>query len=324
MTSKQLKLIAAALAVLLLLWGGSALLSRGSDTITGSLAVPALVEADVDTITIVKATDSIVLVKQAPPPAPAAWTVNGHRAAPDQVRDLFQALQDTVRPELVAQDSSSFARLNVDSAAGRWLRVRGGGGGGGGGGKPLLQLIVGARGSVYPSVYVRRPGDTHVYLWRGRLAQLMDRGGGVDDWRDKRIAALQADSVESVDVARGKERYTLTRGPKAWVLNGGVADSGGVARYLGRLRAIVASGFATPQQADSARAARAARPTRRLTVHGPRGSVLLSLAFDTTATGFLVRHLAGSGGEAATVYRMNAWDVDGLTPASRSLLRTTK
>src|SRR3989441_12219669 len=213
MTSKQLKLIAAALAVLLLLWGGSALLSRGSDTITGSLAVPALVEADVDTITIVKATDSIVLVKQAPPPAPAAWTVNGHRAAPDQVRDPFQALQDPVRPELVAHASSSFARLNVDSAAGRWLRVRGGG-------KPLLQLIVGARGSVYPSVYVRRPGDTHVYLWRGRLAQLMDRGGGVDDWRDKRIAALQADSVESVDVARGKERYTLTRGPKAWVLNG--------------------------------------------------------------------------------------------------------
>src|SRR3989442_8424406 len=169
MPSKQLNLIAAALAVLLLLWGGSALLSRGSDTITGSLAVPALVEADVDTITIVKATDSIVLVKQAPPPAPAAWTVNGHRAAPDQVHDLFQALQDTVRPELVAQDSSSFARLNVDSAAGRWLRVRGGGGGGGGGGgKPLQQLIVGARGSVYPSVYVRRPGHTHVYLWRGR------------------------------------------------------------------------------------------------------------------------------------------------------------
>src|SRR5437867_9032410 len=119
-------------------------------------------------------------------------------------------------------------------------------------------------------------------------------------------------------------RSTLTRGPKAWVLNGGVADSGAVARYLERLRAIVASGFATPRQADSARAARAARPTRRLTVRGPRGSVLLSLAFDTTATGFLVRHLAGSGGEAATVYRMNAWDVDGLTPASRSLLRTPK
>src|SRR2546426_12567969 len=113
MTSKQLKLIAAALAVLLLLWGGSALLSRGSDTITGSLAVPALVEADVDTITLVKATDSIVLVKQAPPPAPAAWTVNGHRAAPDQVRDLFQALQDTVRPELVGLAPHRITALGI-------------------------------------------------------------------------------------------------------------------------------------------------------------------------------------------------------------------
>src|SRR5436309_15365677 len=137
----------------------------------------------------------------------------------------------------------------------------------------------------------------------------MDRGGGVDDWRDKRIAALEPASVESVDVARGKERYTLTRGPKAWVLNGGVADSGGVARYLERLRAIVASGFATPQQADSARAARAARPTRRLTVRGPRGRVLRSLAVDTTATGFPVRHLAGSGVVAAAVDGTTAWDV---------------
>jgi hypothetical protein len=34
-----------------------------------------------------------------------------------------------------------------------------------------------------------------------------------------------------------------------------------------------------------------------------------------------VRHLAGVGGEGATVYRMNVWDVDGVTPASRALVR---
>jgi len=311
MTSNQLKFIAIALAVLLLLWGGSALLSRGSDTVTGSLALPALAEAGVDTIAIVKAADSVVLAKQ----SPTAWTVNERRAAVDQVRDLLQALKDTIRPELVAQDSSSFGRLNVDSATGRWLRLRGGG-------KPLLQLIVGARGSVYSSAYVRRPGDTHVYLWRGRLAQLVDRG--VDDWRDKRIAALQPDSIAVLDVERGKDRYTLKRAAKAWVLNGGATDSGGVARYLERLRAITASGFAAPRQADSTRAAHAARPTRRLTVRGARGTVLVALAFDTTASGFLVRPVAGTGGEGATVYRMNAWDVDGLTPASRSLLRAAK
>src|SRR5438874_3898397 len=38
-----------------------------------------------------------------------------------------------------------------------------------GAGKPLLDVIIGARGSEYGSAYVRRPGDSHVYLWRGRL-----------------------------------------------------------------------------------------------------------------------------------------------------------
>src|SRR2546422_10933922 len=108
---------------------------------------------------------------------------------------LFRS-HDSVAPELVAQDSGSFARLNVDSATGRWLRVTGGG-------KPLLRLIVGARGSEYGSAYVRLPGDAHVYLWRGRLASLADRTA--DDWRDKRITGLSADSVAVIDVERGKD-----------------------------------------------------------------------------------------------------------------------
>src|SRR5581483_971964 len=100
------------LAVLLLLWGGAEFLARGSDTVTGSLGLPAVDQAAVDSVTIVKGADSIVLAKQ----ASTAWTVNGHPAALSAVGDLFQALKDTVRPELVAQDPSSFARLGVDSA----------------------------------------------------------------------------------------------------------------------------------------------------------------------------------------------------------------
>ncbi|PYP48230.1 MAG: hypothetical protein DMD42_01600, partial [Gemmatimonadetes bacterium] len=134
MSAKHLKLIVIGLVVLLLLWGGSELLSRGSDSVTGSLALPALSQTDVDTISLVKAADSIVLARQ----SPAAWSVNGHRTAPDAVGEVFQALADTARPELVAQAASSFARLGVDSAAGRWLRLSRGG-------KPLLHLIVGTR-----------------------------------------------------------------------------------------------------------------------------------------------------------------------------------
>src|SRR5438034_129278 len=94
MGPKQLKAIAMGLAVLLLLWGASELFSRGSDTVTGSLALPALGSGDVDTISIAKGADAVVLARQ----DSTAWTVNGHRAAPDEVHDLLQALQHLVHP----------------------------------------------------------------------------------------------------------------------------------------------------------------------------------------------------------------------------------
>ena len=70
MSTQQLKVVALGLAVLLLLWGGSELFSRGSDTVTGSLALPPLTAADVDSI-VLQSSDSTVLVKQ----SPTAWTV---------------------------------------------------------------------------------------------------------------------------------------------------------------------------------------------------------------------------------------------------------
>ena len=304
MSAKQLRLIILTLAVVLLLWGASERFSRASDTITGGFSLPAPAPADVDTISFIKGQDSIVLAKQ----SATTWTVNRHRAAPDAVNELFQALHDSAPPELVAQDSSSFGRLNVDSATGRRLRLRGAG-------KPLLDVIIGARGSEYGSAYVRRPGDSHVYLWRGRLGSLADRTA--EEWRDKRIAALAPDSVTLVEVERGKDRYALRRAGKAWTLDRAAADSGAVARLLEKYRTVTAAGFASAAQVDSARAL---RPARRLTVRGARGT-LVALVFDSIPGAFWVRRTAGTaaGGESGVLYRMNAWDVDGLTPASRSL-----
>lgn len=304
MSPSQLRIIMIGLVVLLVLWGGSELLSRGSDRITGSLALPLVPDSLVDSITLVKGRDSIVLARD----KGNTWSANGHRAAVSAVSDLLRAFRDTTRPELVAQDPSSFARLSVDSATGRWVTLRGRG-------KERLALVVGGRGPDYQSLYVRRPGDRHVYLWRGQLAPLVDRSP--DDWRDKRIAALEPDSIAALEVERGTDRYALRRTGKTWALSVGKVDSAAVGRYLERLRAIMAQGFVTPHEADSVRAAHA--KTRRLLVRGARGDVLLSLAFDSTTTGYLVRHLAGVGGEGATIYRMNSWDVDGVTPASRSL-----
>src|SRR3989475_760808 len=241
-------------------------------------SLPAPAPADADTISLVKGQDSIVLAKQ----SATVWTVNGRRAAPDGVNELFQALHDSTPPELVAQDSSSFGRLNVDGATGRRLRIRGAG-------KPLLDVIIGARGSEYGSAYVRRPGDSHVYLWRGRLASFADRT--VDEWRDKRIAAVTPDSVVLVDVERGKDHYTLRRAGKAWTLDRAAADSGAVTRLLEKYRTVTAAGFASPAQADSARAL---RPARRLTVRGARGT-LVALVFDSIPGAFWWPRTAGAG-----------------------------
>jgi hypothetical protein len=301
-SAKHLKVIALGLVVLLLLWGGSELLSRGSDSVTGSLALPVLSDKDVDTISVVKGTDSIVIVKQ----SPTAWSVNGHRAALDAVGELFQVLADGARLEVVAQAPSSFARLGVDSASGRWLRLARPG-------KPPLELIIGTGATESQGVYLRRPGDTHVYLRRGRLAFVVDRP--VDGWRDKRIATLARDSIVALDVMRGKDRYAVRRAGARWTMNGQATDSAAMARYLDRLTTIAASGFATPVALDSVKA----RAVRRITVRSAH-SVLLALAFDSLSSGFLVHHLAGVGGEGATAYLMTFWDVDGLAPASRSLL----
>ena len=305
MSSQHLKLIAAGLVLLLLLWGGSALLSRGPDSVRASLDLRLPADSYVDAISIAKGADTIALARR----SATQWIVNGHPAAMASVTELLQALRDTAppRPELVAQDSSSFTRLRVDSAGGRWLRLQHGG-------KVELALIVGTRPTDYGSAYLRRPGDAHVYLWRGRLGSLVDRT--LDDWRDKRIAVLPPDSIAAVDVVRAKDSYALSHAGKTWKVNGAAADSGAVARYLDRLKAITASGFAAPQDTASRKKS---RQERRLTVRSPR-RVLLSLTFDSIAGGFVVRRPAGARGEDSTVFRMNAWDVDGVTPTRASLL----
>src|SRR3989442_14482232 len=111
--------------------------------------------------------------------SPRAWSVNGPRAALDAVGELLQVLAASARLELVAQAPSSFARLGVDSATGRWLRLARPG-------KPPLELIIGTHASGFQSAYLRLPGDARVYLRRGRAGSVLDRS--VDGWRGKRIA----------------------------------------------------------------------------------------------------------------------------------------
>src|SRR5207247_7982589 len=138
-----------------------------------------------------------------------------------------------------------------------------------------------------------------------------------------RSTVVQPASLQRVEVNSGKDRYTRQRRDKTWTLGRAPTDSGAVARLLERYRSIVAASFASAKAADSTRAM---RPTRRLALRDARGALLVALSFDSTGGGYIVRRTGGtaSGGEPAAVYRLNTWDVDGLTPAAASLLPTKK
>jgi uncharacterized protein DUF4340 len=298
-SANQLKVIAIGVVGLLILWGASELWSGKTDTTTAIMRLPVVSATVVDTVAITHGADTVLLVKQ----SPGAWTVNRHPASQSGINDLFRAFRDSVSPELVAQSPSSFARMGVDSGSGRLVRVVGGG-------KTLAQVLVGGRGPGSDASYVRLPGDARVYLLPGRLPTLVGRPA--DDWRDRQVGAVVPESIAVVEIQRGGKRATLRRQGSRWVLSSGApADSAAVARLLERFRNVSATGFATERLADSLRFA---RPARRVTVRGTGARTILALTFDSTAGGYWVRKPEGG-----TVYRLDSWQVDQLTPAEDAL-----
>jgi hypothetical protein len=89
------------------------------------------------------------------------------------------------------------------------------------------------------------------------------------------------------------------------------ADSAAVSNLLGEYRELTAAGFATPARAESARFSPARIRARLL---APGGAPLVSLLFDSTASGAWAR--ADSGG---TVIRLDAWRLSQLAPAESTL-----
>jgi hypothetical protein len=299
MSAKQLQAIATAVAVLLLLWGASELWTRRPDAIAANPRLPALSASDVDTVVITRKADTVLLVKQ----SAGAWTVNGYPASQTEIDDFFRAFRDSVRPGLVAQSPSSFARMGVDSAAARLVRVVGRG-------KTLAQIFVGGPGPGSDVAYVRLPGDVRIYQWPGRLPTVVGRPA--DDWRDRQIGAVVLDSIATVEIQRAGKRYTVRKRGTAWAFSSGApADSAAVARFLEPFRSVSATGFATARQADSLRFA---RPARRVVLRDAGARALLALTFDSTASGYWVRT-----SEGGTVYHLDSWHVDQLTPAAAGL-----
>ncbi len=301
MSPRQLAILAIALGALLLLWGAAALV-RGRASAGGAegFALAPIARSAVDTVRIARPGDSTVLVRR----DSTTWTVDGHAAAPAAVNELLDALADSNRrAELIAERAASHAAMGVDSS-GSEVRIAGRRG-------ELARFIVGQRSTDLDGGYLRMAGDSAVWLVRGGLAAALGRGA--DEWRDRRIGGVAADSVARIDVASGRRNYRLERKDGKWAFaSGAAADSIGMRDLLEAYRQVEAGGFATPSQADSANFA---RPERSVRLARADGSPLLTLAFDSMPAGFWVR-----GDSGGVVYRMETWAVDRLTPAD-SMLR---
>jgi hypothetical protein len=301
MSPRTLKQLAAALAGLVVIWLGLRVVRVFGRDREGKLVLRPFDPKAADQALIIRGADTLRFARHA-----GGWTVNGYRANSTMVGNLVRAIADTGAPSaLVSEHPASQAALGLDTAHARRVSALRDD-------STLGQLLVGLRATGYAAVYVRRPDDSASYqMTQQQLAELSDRR--LDDWRDKVIAKVPTDSVTSIEVRRGRERYSLTRGDGGWRLGTHGADSAAVAALLEHFGDIEAAGFPTPAQADSVRFS---PPDRMVQLLALGGRPLLVLRMDSTAGGFWARREGDS-----TIYRLENWTASQMTPADSTLLK---
>jgi hypothetical protein len=301
MTTRQLVRLAMVLFACVAIWLGLALTRHFRDAREARFTLGMTDVASVDTIVMSRSPDTLVFARA----ADGAWTVNGYAAASDAVGALLMGLGDTALvSELVAEKSSSHARLGITADSGRRLRVLAHG-------RAVLDLTIGRSSDAKrEDVFVRRTGAERVYELHGALASVLRLTG--DDWRDKRVVSVYPSSVAMIEINRGTAAYKLRRVPTGWTFEpGGPADSTAVAALLDIYRNLFASGFATRAQSDSLDFKHVRGHVRFAALNGKQ---LLDLLADSTKSDVWVR--AASGGP---VFRMEpvAWPL--IVPAEVAL-----
>ncbi len=297
MSSKALKIAAGLLLAVLVLWLGSELLSERPDDRQAGRLFESLAGSDVDLVTLARAEDTVAIARFG-----NFWRANGLDASVSKVTALLNAMADPGSSEVVATSPAVHSRMSLaDSPTVRVTFSHGG--------ETRAELLFGRRGPDGTSYFARAAGSDTVYRYAGPLASLVDQP--LEDWRNKIIVNAPPGSLSRLLADRGESQLDLTRENGAWRVNGAPADSAAVARLLGRLAPLEASGFVGEEEANGIDWS---SPARSLTLYGPEGDQLARLLMDSTANGYRVRHFQGG-----TVYLLYRWTVDELMPADSTL-----
>lgn len=298
MSETLLKRLAIGLATLIVLWLIAAWFRSDPESGSGTFALPVVDSGLVDSIVIEKSAEQLTLRR-----GDGGWTVNGYRADSAAVSSFLALFGQEVPADLTAMNPSSHERLEVDEALGRRVLIFQEG-------DRSSELIVGKRGASFQNVYVRRPGQDRVYEVQANLSTHVDRA--LDDWRSKRVAFIEADSVGEVTIRRDGESMTIRRASDStWTVNSAEADAAEVRRLLDLLAPLNAAGFPQPAQRDSVDFS---DPDRDLVIRDRAQQVLLEMVMDSTGAGFWVRKTGDS-----VVYRLDRFRANQLTPADSTL-----
>jgi len=233
-SESTLKKLVGALAVVALLWVVALLLTRGG----GSLDVPSdlaatfegVTDATTDGVRFIGPDDTIELTRDGD-----AWRVNGFQADSGNVARFFSSVAEAQVGDLIATNPANHERMGVAGDSVRTLEIDTGG--------ETRRLLVGGEGPRFSTAYVRLPDQDEVYLLEGGLRPHLIRR--LDDWRNRKMLAIDTSRVARLDVSRAGDSFTLVRGDSAWTFEGGgptVARQ--VTNVLEQLAgSLVASGF---------------------------------------------------------------------------------
>jgi hypothetical protein len=298
MSEKTLKALVGALVVVLALYAGVWMVSRWTGG--GPSAAPALANvfegASPSVVTRVQMTGpkgSVTLART--DTTGRTWTVNGFATDSGTVAGLFSALKDTKIGDLVSTNPANQTAMGISADSAMTLSFDVGG--------DTRTLLVGGNGPRYNTVYVRLPDQDKVYLAEGHLRSEVARS--VDDWRSKRVVALDTASVHRLEVERDGQSYTLVRGDSTWALAGGEGvDKTSVKNILTELSGLQAAGFLLPDDTLA---------------ETPEGAHVVAVS----ASGDTVGQVMLGSGEAdrwartpgdSVTYRLAGWRVDRVVP----------
>jgi len=235
MSQKLLLRLIGVLVVVVILWGGATLLARmGGDSVEVDDEIAGFFDGvdatSVSSIRILRPADTIELH-----PDGDRWRVNGFRGDSGSVARFFLSLEQAEVAGLAATNPANHERMGVSADSARTLELVVSG--------SPRSLLFGDEGPRMTTVYARRPGADEVYLIEGGIRNHLIRR--LDDWRNRRMLAIDTSRVARIEVRRDQDEFTLVRADTVWTFaDGNEARATQVGGLLGELGGgLVASSF---------------------------------------------------------------------------------